>query len=137
MTDPRVEDVGARGSYHNSRSILGRTVATQDDSLHVLGHDLVLNGVEIATGGIKEHHLDKLLENWRAAGIDVPSEHYGYYIDALKNGAPPMLNSAVGWDRLLSLMLNTPTIHDVMFLPKDAAGRCQVSHSPTRRKAWE
>lgn len=132
LTDPRAEDVASRGSFHMSRSVLGRTTpASQaDPRVRVLSHDLILNGLEIGGGGEKEHRAEELAKNLEIAQVDDPAFRFGYHLDALTRGAPPMLNCVIGWERFLWKVLETESLHDVMFLPKDNSGRCPVSGAP-------
>lgn len=119
------------GAFHRSRAIFGCTslVDYPDKPLRVSQADLILNGVEVAGLGEREYRHDRFWANLKAAGVEDP-RRYGYHMDALTMGAPPILNVAIGWDRLLWKLLDTPSLYDVRFLPKDNLGRCPVAGLP-------
>lgn len=132
LTDRSVEPSGSGGSFHQSRSVFGRTVppVSSGEPLRVVQHDLILNGLEVGTGGEKEHRLSEYVKNLEIAKVDRPRVRYGYHMDALTYGAPPMLNTVLGWERFLWYVLGTDSLYDLFLLPKDATGRCAVSDLP-------
>lgn len=113
---------------HFSRGLFGRTYLNDDNEMYVRNHDLIYNGIEIASGGEKEHDSIKFLENLLIAynGSNLNLEEYRYHIEALQNGAPNLYTIAFGWERLLSQIFNIDSIYDLMIFPKDGAGRCQT-----------
>jgi len=112
---------------HFSRSLFGRTYK-ENGKIYLRSHDLILNGVEIASGGEKEHDALKFKENLIVAsrGANINLEDYNYYIEALQNGAPPLYTIAFGWERLMSQIFKTDSIYDLIIFPKDGAGRWKV-----------
>lgn len=97
-------------------------------------YDLVLNGNEIAGGSIRIHDpemqrfvFDQLLKS------DV--SQMNYFLDALKSGCPPHGGIAIGLDRLLSILLETESIRDVIAFPKTTLGRDLMSDSPNELSA--
>jgi aspartyl-tRNA synthetase len=118
------------GAYHRSRSLFGEILTGEyEDGPVVQSYDLLLNGVELLSGGQKEPSREQLLANLRLAGVCEPEGRYAYYLEALDQGAPPLHNTSIGWDRALAMLLGT-TMRDVMVLPKDGDGSCPVSGVP-------
>jgi aspartyl-tRNA synthetase len=95
-----------------------------------LAYDLVLNGQEIGGGSIRIHDakLQKLVLD---DILKIERKHLSHMIDALQSGAPPHGGIALGIDRLISIICNTPTIRDVIAFPKGAEGKDALSKAPT------
>lgn len=133
ISDTDVHALFGSASAHSSRSLFGRRLPDETASSgdqKVAGFDLVLNGVEIMSGGEKEYSPERFLENLRLAGADRPETRYRYHVNALKRGAPPLCTAALGWERFLWKALDLPSIQDVIFLPKANTGKCPVAGLP-------
>ncbi|XP_068807931.1 aspartate--tRNA ligase, mitochondrial isoform X1 [Struthio camelus] len=92
-------------------------------------YDLVLNGNEVGGGSIRIHNaelqrfvLEKVLKE--------DSEVLSHLLDALEFGAPPHGGIALGLDRLISLIIGTPSIRDVIAFPKSFRGRDLMGNAP-------
>ncbi len=83
-------------------------------------YDLVLNGVELASGSIRI--TDPVLQNriFSLLGLSDEEAHekFGYLTDAFKYGAPPHGGIGLGLDRLVMQMLGLETLRDVIAFPK-------------------
>jgi aspartyl-tRNA synthetase len=55
---------------------------------------------------------------------------FGYMLEAFRYGAPPHGGIALGFDRLIAILCNTPSIRDVIAFPKTAKGTCLMTDSP-------
>lgn len=88
------------------------------------GVDLVINGVEIASGGEKENCLERFIDNLKFLGIENYQSKLGFYIEALKEGAPPFFTIGIGWERLLYVLLKPDFFSEVFIFPKDQMGKC-------------
>jgi aspartyl-tRNA synthetase len=113
---------------HRSRSVFGRVIESTRDlpaplSMQV---DLIHNGVEILSCGEKEHIAQRFEENARLAGISDASDTYDYYLDALRSGAPPLFNAALGWDRLVQKLLGTSDFERHILFPTDSQGNSRL-----------
>jgi len=100
------------------------------DKLYTKGTDLVLNGVELASGGEKEHRVEIFIRNLKLLNIKDFDLKYDYFIKALKQGAPPYFSIGIGWERLIWLLLETKYIQEVMIFPKDYNGNCKLTQIP-------
>uniref|UniRef100_A0A8C3L9X6 Aspartyl-tRNA synthetase 2, mitochondrial n=1 Tax=Chrysolophus pictus TaxID=9089 RepID=A0A8C3L9X6_CHRPC len=92
-------------------------------------YDLVLNGSEIGGGSIRIHNaeqqrfvLEKVLKE--------DSEVLSHLLEALEFGAPPHGGIALGLDRLISLIVGSPSIRDVIAFPKSFRGRDLMGNAP-------
>lgn len=109
-------------------------LATQPRSVTGQHYDLVLNGSEIAGGSIRIHDPDMqwfVFEQLLKSNISQMS----YFLEALKSGCPPHGGIAIGLDRLLSIMLETESIRDVIAFPKTTLGRDPMSEAPNELSA--
>ncbi|AGX89213.1 hypothetical protein PRV_02380 [Mycoplasma parvum str. Indiana] len=95
------------------------------------GYDLVLNGVEIASGGqrIFKAELQEKIFTILGYSKEEIKEEFGWFLEALEYGVPPHLGIAIGWDRFLSELLNLQNIREVIAFPKNSHGNCSMSFS--------
>ncbi len=83
-------------------------------------YDLVLNGIELASGSIRitDPELQKRIFNLLGLSDEEAHEKFGYLTDAFKYGAPPHGGIGLGLDRLVMQMLRLETLRDVIAFPK-------------------
>ncbi len=93
---------------------------TDPDKVYAKAYDLVLNGVELASGSIRI--TDPQLQNhmFRALGLsqEEAQQKFGFLLDAFRYGAPPHGGMGIGLDRLVMQMIGAPTLRDVIAYPK-------------------
>ena len=97
-------------------------------------YDIVVNGVELGGGSIRIHQpavQKTIFEELLAIPPDETQLRFGYMLEAFKYGAPPHGGIALGFDRLIAILCNTPSIRDVIAFPKTAKGVCLMTHSPS------
>ncbi|KAL9115378.1 MAG: hypothetical protein Q9227_000699 [Pyrenula ochraceoflavens] len=94
--------------------------------------DLVINGVEVGGGSIRMH------QRWKQEVIlrdilKMPKsgiEKFEPLLDALSAGCPPHGGMALGFDRLLTILLDKESVKDVMAFPKTGKGQDKMVGSP-------
>ena len=95
--------------------------------------DMVMNGYEICSGGVRNHNpavLYKAFENlgYNRAYVDAK---FGAMINAFKYGAPPHAGCAFGVDRILMELLNEENVREVLAFPKNGSGLDVMMSSPS------
>jgi len=96
-------------------------------------YDLVINGVEIASGSIRIHKRDLQEKIFNRIGLsmDEAKERFGFLLEAFEYGAPPHGGIALGLDRLIALMAGSDTIRDVIAFPKTQKAGCPLTNAPS------
>ncbi len=90
----------------------------RDDDPGLTGYfDLDYQGLEIASGGPREHRLDRLEAQIREAGLD-PAAFSGY-LEAFRYGMPPHGGWGLGIDRLVQALARLPNIREARLFPRD------------------
>ena len=99
-----------------------------------LSFDLVLNGVEIASGSIRIHHSALQSKIFDLIGIsdEEVKIKFGFLIEAFDYGAPPHGGMAIGLDRLVMLLAGEHTIRDVIAFPKTQRAQDLLSQAPSK-----
>jgi len=95
-------------------------------------YDLVLNGVEIASGSIRIHDrkLQQKLFDVIGIGKEEAEKRFGFLLNSFKYGAPPHGGIAFGLDRLVSIFTKNSSIRDVIAFPKTQKAICPLTNAP-------
>ena len=118
FTAPTAEDLGK--------------LDTDPGNVNSQAYDLVLNGNEVAGGSIRIHQPEIQAKVFALLGIseETAKERFGFFLDALKYGAPPHGGIAWGLDRVTMLLCGTDNIRDVIAFPKTQRGQCLMTDAP-------
>jgi len=108
-------------------------LATDVGRVRAWAYDLVLNGVELGSGSVRNHTRSQQEEVFRALGMSVEEQErrFGFLLEALEYGAPPHAGIAIGFDRLLMLMTGSANMREVMAFPKTGTGACLLTGAPS------
>lgn len=95
-------------------------------------YDIVCNGNEIGGGSIRIHQreMQERVFDVMGIGAEDAQEKFGFLLDAFQYGAPPHGGIAFGWDRIAALLVNAPSIRDVIAFPKSGGGFDPLTQAP-------
>ena len=107
----------------------------ESDPLSVGSHtyDFVMDGYEAGGGGMRIHNAELQMRILKLLGFteERAREQFGFLMDALEYGAPPMGGFALGLDRVCMLLAGCDSIRDVMAFPKTTNGNDLMSDAPS------
>ena len=106
----------------------------ESDPLRVRGaqYDLVLNGVELGSGSLRNHDAATQRHILRVLGMSDEriDESFGWFLEALQYGAPPHGGIGLGFDRIMMLLAGADSIRDVIAFPKTSSGADPMTGAP-------
>jgi aspartyl-tRNA synthetase len=118
--------------------------APMEEDLHLLGeapekvrarsYDLVLNGAEIGGGSVRIHDLSMQEKMFESLGVSRKEAQlkFGFFLEALRYGAPPHAGIALGFDRLVAIMTGVESIREVIAFPKTQRATCPLTDAPSQ-----
>ena len=109
--------------------------AIREDPLSIGSHayDLVLNGIELASGSIRCHEvgLQRAILETLGMSADEIESRFGFLLEAFQYGVPPHGGFALGVDRLVATMVGSESIREVIAFPKTTAARGLMEGAPS------
>ena len=96
-------------------------------------YDFVMDGFEAGGGGMRIHDAklqEKILEKLGFTPERAQAQ-FGFLMNALEFGAPPMGGFALGLDRVCMLLAGADSIREVMAFPKTSSGSDLMSDAPS------
>ena len=128
---------GAPGSQHHPFTMPDRIDFDPENidelmRLNSRAYDLVMNGEELGGGSIRIHDMNIQKKIFTALGLsqNEVDAKFGFFLRALEYGAPPHGGLALGIDRVISMILNTSSIRDVIAFPKNRKAFCPLTRAP-------
>ena len=96
-------------------------------------YDFVMDGYEAGGGGMRIHNAELQMRILKLLGFtpERARAQFGFLMDALEYGAPPMGGFALGLDRVCMLLAGLDSIRDVMAFPKTSSGSDLMSEAPS------
>jgi aspartyl-tRNA synthetase len=96
-------------------------------------YDVVLNGVELASGSVRIHDAALQARIFRLLGLTPEQiEHqFGFLVNAFRYGPPPHGGIAFGLDRLVMMMAGADSLREVIAFPKTSSGTDAMMAAPS------
>jgi aspartyl-tRNA synthetase len=108
-------------------------LATEPEKVRGTHYDVVVNGVELGSGSLRNHRSDvqrSILEIMGYSKQESESR-FGFLLNALDSGAPPHGGFAFGLDRWVMVLAGVDNLRDVIAFPKTQRGQDLLMDAPT------
>lgn len=112
-----------------------QTLESTENKLDIIAdqYDMVMNGYEICSGGVRNHNPEVLYKVFDVLGFsqEYVEEKFGAMLNAFKFGAPPHAGCAFGVDRILMELMGEENVREVVAFPKNGSGVDVMMNSPS------
>jgi len=108
-------------------------LATEPEQVRGTHYDVVVNGVELGSGSLRNHRSDiqrRILEILGYSKQEAEAR-FGFLLNALDAGAPPHGGFAYGLDRWVMVLADVDNLRDVIAFPKTQRGQDLLMDAPT------
>ena len=97
-------------------------------------YDMVCNGYEIASGGIRNHVPELMVKAFGTVGLDagVVEERFGGLYRAFQYGAPPHGGMAAGIDRIVMLLVGARNLREITMFPMNQQAQDLLMGAPSQ-----
>jgi aspartyl-tRNA synthetase len=101
-------------------------------TIDAMQYDMVCNGFEIASGGIRNHLPDTMVKAFEIAGLskETVEERFGGLYRAFQYGAPPHGGMAAGVDRVVMLLCGAKNLREITMFPMNQQARDLLMGAP-------
>jgi aspartyl-tRNA synthetase len=102
-------------------------------ALKAYQYDIVCNGYELASGGIRNHIPEAMVKAFGIAGYppNVVEERFGGMYRAFQYGAPPHGGMAAGIDRIVMLLVGAKNLREVALFPMNQQANDLLMGAPS------
>jgi len=90
--------------------------AREGDEYQSRRFDFIYRGLELASGGQREHDMDRLMDAVEDEGID--PEDISFYLESFKYGMPPHGGYGLGIDRLVKQVAELENVKEGILFPR-------------------
>ncbi|MEG3032494.1 MAG: amino acid--tRNA ligase-related protein, partial [Enterococcus sp.] len=108
-------------------------LATDPTKVYAEAYDIVLNGYELGGGSLRIHERELQEKMFAALGFGriEMQEQFGFLLDALDYGFPPLGGIALGLDRFVMLLAGEDNIREVIAFPKNGKAADPMTQAPS------
>ena len=102
-------------------------------SIKAFQYDMVCNGFEIASGGIRNHLPETMVKAFEMVGLDraTVEERFGGLYRAFQYGAPPHGGMAAGVDRVVMLLVGAKNLREITMFPMNQQAVDLLMNAPS------
>jgi aspartyl-tRNA synthetase len=96
-------------------------------------YDLVCNGFEIASGGIRNHLPETMVKAFEIVGLsrETVEERFGGLYRAFQYGAPPHGGMGAGVDRIIMLLVGAKNLREISLFPMNQQAYDLLMNAPS------
>jgi aspartyl-tRNA synthetase len=106
---------------------------SEPGAVRARAYDVVMDGLELGGGSIRIHDPALQSRMFKLLGIGAveAQARFGFFLEALRYGAPPHGGIALGLDRIVMLMAGAGSLRDVIAFPKTASATDLMTDAPS------